>query len=107
MLNVEFKRSPPLLMDVSTCKYDTLLVASKQEMLIEIPSVRDLYLCCSRNRCHLVMTLLVIICIITVVYYVQMQMLPFAIISRCSCDLVTMLFALSSLYTDISRSSCH
>ena len=106
MLNVEFKRSPLLLMDVSTCKYDTWLVASKQELLIEIPSVRDPYLCCNRNKCHLVMTLLVIICIIVVVYYVQMQMLPFAVISRCSCDLVTMLFALSSIYTD-SRSSCH
>ena len=106
MLNVEFKRSPPLLMDMSTCKYNTLLVASKQELLIEIPSVRDPYLCCNRNKCHLVMTLLVIICIIVVVYYVQMQMLPFAVISRCSCDLVTMLFALSSIYTD-SRSSCH
>ena len=93
-------------MDVSTCKYDTLLVASEQELLIEIPSVRDPYLCCNRNKCHLVMTLLVIICIIVVVYYVQMQMLPFAVISRCSCDLVTMLFALSSIYTD-SRSSCH
>ena len=93
-------------MDMSTCKYDTLLVASEQELLIEIPSVRDPYLCCNRNKCHLVMTLLVIICIIVVVYYVQMQMLPFAVISRCSCDLVTMLFALSSIYTD-SRSSCH
>ena len=93
-------------MDMSTCKYDTLLVASEQELLIEIPSVRDPYLCCNRNKCHLVMTLLVIICIIVVAYYVQMQMLPFAVISRCSCDLVTMLFALSSIYTD-SRSSCH
>ena len=106
MLNVEFKRSPLLLMDVSTCKYDTLLAASKQELLIEIPSVRDPCLCCNRNRCHLVMTLFVIIFIIVVAYYVQMQMLPFAVISRCSCDLVTMLFALSSIYTD-SRSSCH
>ena len=103
MLNIEFKRSPPLSMDVSTCKYDTLLVASKQELLPEILSVTDPYLCCNRNRCHLVM----IICIIVVVYYVQMQMLPFAITSRCSCDLVTMLFALSSIYTDISRNSCH
>ena len=94
-------------MDMSTCKYDTLLVASEQELLIEITSVRDPYLCCNRNKCHLVMTLLVIICIIVVVYYVQMQMLPFAVISRCSCDLVTMLFALSSIYTDISSGSCY
>ena len=74
MLNVEFKRSPPLLMDVSTYKYDTLLVASKQELLIEMLSVTDPYLCCNRNKCHLAMILLVIICIIVVAYYKQMQM---------------------------------
>ena len=60
MLNVDFKRSQPLLSKVCTFDYDALHVVSEEELLIEVPIVRDPYLCCSRNRCHLVTTLLVI-----------------------------------------------
>ena len=69
MLNVVFKRSQPLLSKVCTFNYDALHVVSEEELLIEVPIVRDPYLCCSRYRCHLVTTLLVIYALLLFTMY--------------------------------------